>query len=88
MATVPANGSLKYYDHNRNPRVVYNYYIVSIDAQVMCRLQIVLLSLKSVVKNKRFLKGIAGLKKKIKGTYVCVPFVYYQKNYGDYSMAA
>ncbi len=31
VATVSASGSLQYYDHNRNPNDVYNYYIVSVD---------------------------------------------------------
>ena len=32
VATVPANGALQYIDHNRNPRLSYTYYIVSVDA--------------------------------------------------------
>jgi DNA-binding beta-propeller fold protein YncE len=32
VATVPASGALQYYDHDRNPSVVYSYYITSIDA--------------------------------------------------------
>jgi YVTN family beta-propeller protein len=31
VATVPANGPLQYYDHNRQPNVIYSYYIVSVD---------------------------------------------------------
>jgi YVTN family beta-propeller protein len=31
VATVPASGALQYYDHDRNPRIVYSYYIVSVD---------------------------------------------------------
>jgi DNA-binding beta-propeller fold protein YncE len=31
VATVPASGPLQYYDHNRQPNVVYTYYIVSVD---------------------------------------------------------
>jgi YVTN family beta-propeller protein len=31
VATVPASGALQYYDHNRNPGIVYSYYIVSVD---------------------------------------------------------
>ncbi len=32
IATIPANDPLQYYDHNRQPNVVYSYYIVSVDA--------------------------------------------------------
>jgi hypothetical protein len=32
VATVPANGPLQYYDHSRQPNVIYSYYIVSVDA--------------------------------------------------------
>ncbi len=31
VATVPASGILQYDDHNRNPRISYTYYIVSVD---------------------------------------------------------
>jgi YVTN family beta-propeller protein len=31
VATVPASGALQYYDHDRNPGIVYSYYIVSVD---------------------------------------------------------
>ena len=32
IATIPANGPLQYYDHDRQPGVTYSYYIVSIDS--------------------------------------------------------
>ena len=32
VATVPAAGSLEYYDHNRQPNIIDSYYIISIDA--------------------------------------------------------
>jgi DNA-binding beta-propeller fold protein YncE len=31
VATVPASGTLQYYDHGRNPSVIYSYYITSVD---------------------------------------------------------
>jgi YVTN family beta-propeller protein len=31
VATVSASGALQYYDHDRNPGIVYSYYIVSVD---------------------------------------------------------
>ena len=31
VAIVPASGALQYYDHDRNPGIVYSYYIVSVD---------------------------------------------------------
>jgi DNA-binding beta-propeller fold protein YncE len=31
-ANVPASGTLQYYDHGRQPNVVYSYYITSVDA--------------------------------------------------------
>lgn len=31
VATIPANGALQYYDHNRNPQITYSYYVVAID---------------------------------------------------------
>jgi fibronectin type 3 domain-containing protein len=32
VATIPASGTLQYYDHNRQPNVVYSYYITSVDS--------------------------------------------------------
>ena len=32
VATVPASGTLQYYDHGRNPSVIYSYYITSVDS--------------------------------------------------------
>jgi DNA-binding beta-propeller fold protein YncE len=31
VATVPASGTLQYYDHGRNPSVIYSYYITAVD---------------------------------------------------------
>jgi YVTN family beta-propeller protein len=32
VATVPASGTLQYYDHNRNSNVIYTYYITAVDS--------------------------------------------------------
>lgn len=32
VATVPASGTLQYYDHDRQPNVIYSYYITSVDS--------------------------------------------------------